>query len=415
MKLELTYNKELVEVDFDPRKVTWKSQNFGQYSYKGFTLSELDKPVFIKRHRVPPESWDLLCDLRDQGSPSPYIPTIYGFYEFEGTKDGFTSYIVMEMVKGTPLLEKIKKVKNEDCYEIMRSTFFALEAIIGKDHWYPDLDFQNIVFHKRGRLSGSHLIDIDSCLPDSTMFVDFLKNRGAHTNVNERYWGCVVPMAKERGNFKKLSGKTVTQAAFVYFAIDLYFKTCWTDNPFNLKSQDIFKLMKNSSSYIDESTQDIWWAIHEELVENPVEGCEWELLDDFAISLFGFEQALNPLVEDSQGILDMALGLVDRLFSFLKGYNGGRKMIKNFSCLFTYIPIIVISAMDDPEDIKKGLEAGADEYVVKPVDGVALAARTNSMLRLKEKYDHLMEAKDKLSDHAHEINQLLNESLVTRS
>ncbi len=39
------------------------------------------------------------------------------------------------------------------------------------------------------------------------------------------------------------------------------------------------------------------------------------------------------------------------------------KMIRAFS----KVPIIIISALDDPASIAKGLEAGADDYLVKPV------------------------------------------------
>lgn len=314
MKLELFYKAKPVTVDFDPDKVIWKSQNFGQYSYQGIKFPELDRHVFIKRHKGAPDSRDLLCDLSAQDSPCAYIPDIHGFYELEGV---FTHYIFMEMVPGVPLLENIKEVKKEDCREILRSVFLALQVIVEMEHWYPDLDFRNVMFEKSGRASRSCLIDIDSCLPDSTNFVNFLRNRGVHTNVNERYWGCVVPMARERENFENLSGKTVTQAAFVYFAIDLYFKTSYPDNPFNLKPRDIFKLMESPNQYIDSNSQEIWQDIHGEMAENPEDGCGWEMLDDFAVNLFGFTEALNP-PEAVKGIWDNVLEMTGRLFSFLK-------------------------------------------------------------------------------------------------
>jgi CheY-like chemotaxis protein len=34
----------------------------------------------------------------------------------------------------------------------------------------------------------------------------------------------------------------------------------------------------------------------------------------------------------------------------------------------THIPVIIISALEGPEDIKKGIELGALDYLVKPVD-----------------------------------------------
>ncbi len=45
------------------------------------------------------------------------------------------------------------------------------------------------------------------------------------------------------------------------------------------------------------------------------------------------------------------------------------------------IPILILTALDRPEDIVRGLDAGADDYVVKPVDVDVLAARLRALLR----------------------------------
>jgi len=47
------------------------------------------------------------------------------------------------------------------------------------------------------------------------------------------------------------------------------------------------------------------------------------------------------------------------------------------------IPIIMITAMDGTEDKLRGLEAGADEFLNKPVNAAELMARAKSLLRLK--------------------------------
>ncbi len=52
-----------------------------------------------------------------------------------------------------------------------------------------------------------------------------------------------------------------------------------------------------------------------------------------------------------------------------------------------FMPVILITAKSDPEDVVAGLEAGADEYLTKPVDQTALVARVKSMLRVKELRD----------------------------
>src|SRR6266478_2301578 len=53
----------------------------------------------------------------------------------------------------------------------------------------------------------------------------------------------------------------------------------------------------------------------------------------------------------------------------------------------SFIPIILVTAMADAKDVVAGLEAGADEYLTKPVDHAALSARVRSMLRIKGLHD----------------------------
>jgi class 3 adenylate cyclase/CheY-like chemotaxis protein len=52
-----------------------------------------------------------------------------------------------------------------------------------------------------------------------------------------------------------------------------------------------------------------------------------------------------------------------------------------------FMPIIMVTAKADTSDIVAGLEAGADEYLTKPVDQAALVARVKSMLRIKALHD----------------------------
>jgi adenylate cyclase len=54
-----------------------------------------------------------------------------------------------------------------------------------------------------------------------------------------------------------------------------------------------------------------------------------------------------------------------------------------------FIPIVLVTAKVDSKDVVAGLEAGADEYLTKPVDQAALVARVKSMLRMKELTDHV--------------------------
>ena len=54
-----------------------------------------------------------------------------------------------------------------------------------------------------------------------------------------------------------------------------------------------------------------------------------------------------------------------------------------------HIPVIMVTALDQREDRIKGLEAGADDFLTKPVDDLTLFARVRSLLRLKVVLDEL--------------------------
>ena len=56
---------------------------------------------------------------------------------------------------------------------------------------------------------------------------------------------------------------------------------------------------------------------------------------------------------------------------------------------FRHIPIILVTALDGTEELVRGLNAGADEFISKPVNSQELRARIRSMLRIKTQYDEL--------------------------
>ncbi|MCP5080799.1 MAG: PleD family two-component system response regulator [Alphaproteobacteria bacterium] len=54
-----------------------------------------------------------------------------------------------------------------------------------------------------------------------------------------------------------------------------------------------------------------------------------------------------------------------------------------------HIPVVMVTALDSPEDRVRGIEAGADDFLTKPVNDVALFCRVRSLLRLKMLTDEL--------------------------
>jgi two-component system cell cycle response regulator len=54
-----------------------------------------------------------------------------------------------------------------------------------------------------------------------------------------------------------------------------------------------------------------------------------------------------------------------------------------------FIPVVMVTALDSPSDRVRGLDAGADDFLTKPVSDVVLIARVRSLTRLKMMTDEL--------------------------
>ncbi len=53
------------------------------------------------------------------------------------------------------------------------------------------------------------------------------------------------------------------------------------------------------------------------------------------------------------------------------------------------VPIIMVTALTSKEDLSRCIEAGADDFISKPVNSLELRARVKSMLRIKQQYDRI--------------------------
>jgi adenylate cyclase len=80
--------------------------------------------------------------------------------------------------------------------------------------------------------------------------------------------------------------------------------------------------------------------------------------------------------------------LLDVMMPKLNGIEVCRRL-KNDAAL-PFMSIILVTAKADTKDIVVGLDAGADEYLTKPVDQAALVARVRSVLRLKALHDRVL-------------------------
>jgi diguanylate cyclase (GGDEF)-like protein len=96
------------------------------------------------------------------------------------------------------------------------------------------------------------------------------------------------------------------------------------------------------------------------------------------------EEALERVAENPPDLI-----LLDVMMPGLDGYEVARRIKGNAELPF--IPIILVTARDSTQDKVAGLDAGADDYLTKPINFPELEARVRSMLRIKELQDELGE------------------------
>src|SRR6202047_1666874 len=79
--------------------------------------------------------------------------------------------------------------------------------------------------------------------------------------------------------------------------------------------------------------------------------------------------------------------LLDVMMPDMDGFEACRRL--KASLTTHHIPVVIVTALDQPSDRVRGLEAGADDFLTKPVSDVALISRVRSLSRLKMVTDEL--------------------------
>ncbi|RZK96795.1 MAG: PleD family two-component system response regulator [Methylobacterium sp.] len=86
-----------------------------------------------------------------------------------------------------------------------------------------------------------------------------------------------------------------------------------------------------------------------------------------------------------KGLCDLVL--LDVMMPGMDGFEVCR-ILKN-NPLTAHLPVVMVTALDQPSDRLKGLDAGADDFLTKPIDDTALFSRVRSLVRLKAVTDEL--------------------------
>ena len=92
------------------------------------------------------------------------------------------------------------------------------------------------------------------------------------------------------------------------------------------------------------------------------------------------EEALERVEKDNPDII-----LLDVMMPGMDGFEVCERIKAN--PLVSHIPVVMVTALTDAAERVKGLEAGADDFLSKPVNDTALMARVRSLVRLKMTVD----------------------------
>ena len=76
------------------------------------------------------------------------------------------------------------------------------------------------------------------------------------------------------------------------------------------------------------------------------------------------------------------------------------------------LPVVLVTALDPAEERAKGLDAGADDFLSKPVSQAELLARVRSLLRIKALYDEVLRQKSELTELNRTLEQRVDDGVA---
>lgn len=142
-------------------------------------------------------------------------------------------------------------------------------------------------------------------------------------------------------------------------------------------------------------------AVHRAVLEN--------ILSDEGFSVVTADNGQEGLDMVAREIPDLVI--TDIRMPIKDGYTVCRELRDNPKTKF--VPVVILTANHDPDDLVYGFEQGAYDYILKPFENQELMARVNSAVKFKALRDELIAEKQKTvllelaGGAAHELNQPL--------
>ena len=103
------------------------------------------------------------------------------------------------------------------------------------------------------------------------------------------------------------------------------------------------------------------------------------------------------------------LVLLDVVMPEMSGYEVCQKIRENAATAM--LPVVMVTALDPAEERIKGIEAGADDFLTKPINQAELFARVCSLLRIKELHDQVQTQAAELAEWNKNLERRVQEQV----
>ena len=97
------------------------------------------------------------------------------------------------------------------------------------------------------------------------------------------------------------------------------------------------------------------------------------------------------------------LVLLDVRLPGMSGYDACERIRESYG---PYLPVIMMTAFGDPAAVRRGYDAGADDFLHKPVDTPSLILKVRAFLRLKSLHDELAKSREEAQARARDLARL---------
>ncbi len=111
--------------------------------------------------------------------------------------------------------------------------------------------------------------------------------------------------------------------------------------------------------------------------------------DYHVIPAYSGKEALEKITREEPDIV-----LLDIMMPQMSGYDVCEKIKQQDVTRFT--PVVMVTALSELKDKVKAIEAGADDFLTKPVNTIELITRVKSLLKSKCFHDQLIKSKEKI-------------------